>query len=287
MGSRNSRAIGLGRDGPVRVRPKRPLDYSGSAGLLWAITRARRPLPPNGLKCDVLAAGAAERELRRGAAGAAGSQWSQRHPSPSMASVRGGLQTLLELLLGSKRREFIKLLGGAAATWPLAARAQQPVGKIFHIGYVGTLAADSLPKLPEAFRAGLRDLRYEEGRNIVIEFRWADGHYERLPALFSDLIRLNVDVLVTYGTAGGLAAKQATTTIPIVFATAGDAVASGLVASLAHPGGNVTGTTHFFGDTSSCLVGPADFRPSGCLVTRSELQLSRPAYGRRRTGCRY
>src|SRR6516225_3429033 len=147
------------------------------------------------------------------------------------------------------RRTIITLLGGAAA-WPLAARAQ-PAAKIFRIGYVGTLAADSLPKLPEAFRAGLRDLGYEEGRDIVIEFRWADGHYERLPALFSELIRLNVDVIVTYGTAGSLAAKQATTTIPIVFATAGDAVASGLVASLAQPGGNVTGTTHFIPELSA------------------------------------
>jgi putative tryptophan/tyrosine transport system substrate-binding protein len=147
------------------------------------------------------------------------------------------------------RREFIALAGGAAA-WPLSARAQ-PADKIFRIGYVGTLAADSLPKLPEAFRAGLRDLGYEEGRNIVMEFRWADGHYERLPALFSELIRLNVDVIVTYGTAGGLAAKQATTTIPIVFATAADAVASGLVASLAQPGGNVTGTTHFIPELSA------------------------------------
>jgi putative ABC transport system substrate-binding protein len=149
----------------------------------------------------------------------------------------------------TKRREFITLLGGAAA-WPLSARAQ-PAGRIFCIGFVGTLAADSLPRLPEAFRAGLRDLGYEEGRNIVIEFRWADGHYERLPALFSELIRLNVDVIVTYGTAGGLAARQATTTIPIVFATAADAVTSGLVASLAHPGGNVTGTTHFIPELSA------------------------------------
>ncbi len=149
-----------------------------------------------------------------------------------------------------KRREFITLLGGAAA-WPLAARAQQPASRIFRVGFVGLPTADSLPKRPEAFRAGLRDLGYQEGRNIVIEFRWADGHYERLPALFAELIRLNVDVIVTHGTPGGLAAKQATTTIPIVFATAGDAVASGLVASLARPGANVTGSTYFVPELSA------------------------------------
>jgi putative ABC transport system substrate-binding protein len=149
-----------------------------------------------------------------------------------------------------RRREFITLLGCGAAAWPLSGRAQ-PASKIFRIGFVGLSAADSLPKQPEAFRAGLRDLGYEEGRNIVIEFRWADGHYERLPALFSELIRLKVDVIVTRGTPGGLAAKKATTTIPIVFATAADAVASGLVASLAQPGGNVTGTTHFIPELSA------------------------------------
>jgi ABC-type uncharacterized transport system substrate-binding protein len=147
-----------------------------------------------------------------------------------------------------KRRDFITLVGGAAAAWPFAAGAQQ-ASKIFRIGFVGLPAAE--PKRPEAFRAGLRDLGYEEGRNIVIEFRWADGHYERLPALFSELIRLKVDVIVTFGTPGSLAAKQATTTIPIVFATAADAVASGLVASLAQPGGNVTGTTHFVPELSA------------------------------------
>jgi putative tryptophan/tyrosine transport system substrate-binding protein len=148
-----------------------------------------------------------------------------------------------------KRREFITLLGGAAA-WPLEARAQ-PAEKIFRVGFVGLPTADSLPKRPDAFRAGLRDLGYREGRDIVIEFRWADGHYERLPALFAELIRLNVDVIVTHGTPGGLAAKQATTTTPIVFATAGDAVASGLVASLARPGGNVTGSTYFIPELSA------------------------------------
>jgi putative ABC transport system substrate-binding protein len=116
---------------------------------------------------------------------------------------------------------------------------------------VGLPTADSLPKRPEVFRAGLRDLGYEEGRNIVIEFRWADGHYERLPALFSELIRLNVDVIVTHGTPGSLAAKQSTTKIPIVFATAGDAMASGLVESLARPGGNVTGSTYFIPELSA------------------------------------
>ena len=149
-----------------------------------------------------------------------------------------------------KRRNFLTLLGGAAIAWPLAARAQS-MGKVFRIGFVGLPTADSLPKRPEAFRAGLRDLGYQEGRNVVIEYRWADGHYERLPALFAEMIALKVDVLVTHGTPGGLAAKQATTTIPIVFATAGDAVASGLVASLARPGGNVTGSTYFVPELSA------------------------------------
>jgi putative ABC transport system substrate-binding protein len=144
-----------------------------------------------------------------------------------------------------KRREFVTLLGGAAAAWPLAARAQQPAGKIFRIGFVGLPTADSLPKRPEAFRAGLRDLGYQEGRNFNIEYRWANEQYERLPALFAEMVGLNVDVIVTHGTPGILAAKQATTTIPIVFAAAGDAVASGLVSSLPRPGGNVTGLTYF------------------------------------------
>jgi putative tryptophan/tyrosine transport system substrate-binding protein len=143
-----------------------------------------------------------------------------------------------------KRRDFITLLGGAAAAWPLAARAQSR-GKVFRIGFVGLPMADSLPKRPEAFRAGLRDLGYQEGRDIIIEFRWADGQYDRLPALFADLVRRDVDVIVTHGTPGILAAKQATATIPVVMASSGDAEASGLVESLARPGGNVTGLTFF------------------------------------------
>src|SRR5262245_9575953 len=110
------------------------------------------------------------------------------------------------------RREFITLLGGAAAAWPVFVHAQ-PVSRIFRIGFVGLPTADSLPKRPEAFQAGLRELGYQEGRNVVIEYRWADERYERLPMLFSELIPLNVDVIVTHGTPGGLAAKHATTTI--------------------------------------------------------------------------
>ena len=142
-----------------------------------------------------------------------------------------------------RRRDFITLLGGAA-TWPLAARAQQS-GKVYRIGFVGTISADSLPQRLEAFRAGLHELGYQEGRNVVIEYRWADGQYERLPALFAEIVRLNVNVIVTHGTPGALAAKQVTNTIPIVVAAVGDAEASGVVGSLARPGGNLTGLTFF------------------------------------------
>jgi putative ABC transport system substrate-binding protein len=146
-----------------------------------------------------------------------------------------------------KRREFVGLLGGAAATtvWPQTSRAQQSSNKIFRVGFLGLPSADSLPERTEAFRAGLRDLGYEEGRNVVIEYRWADSHYERLPALFAELINFNVDVIVTHGTPGVMAAKRATSTIPIIIAVVADAVASGLVASLARPSGNVTGLTFF------------------------------------------
>jgi len=145
----------------------------------------------------------------------------------------------------STRREFITLIGGAAATaWPLAAGAQQ-AGKVFRIGFLGSPSAASLPERNEAFRAGLRALGYQEGRDIVIEYRWADGRLDQLPALAAELVRLKVDVIVTHGIPGILAAKQATATIPIVMAVSGDAVASGLVSSIARPGGNVTGLTFF------------------------------------------
>jgi putative ABC transport system substrate-binding protein len=143
-----------------------------------------------------------------------------------------------------RRREFITLLGGATIAWPLDARAQQGT-RVFRVGFLGLPTADSLPKRTEAFRAGLRDLGYQEGRNVVIEYRWADGHYERLPALFAELIASKVDVIVTHGTPGALAAKQATTTIPIVIAVVRDAISSGIVSNLAHPDANITGSTFF------------------------------------------
>jgi putative tryptophan/tyrosine transport system substrate-binding protein len=139
-----------------------------------------------------------------------------------------------------KRREFITLLGSAAA-WPLAARAQ-PGGKKYTIGLFS--AGIRLPENAPAwiaFLSALRELGWIEGKNVVFEGRYADNRLERLPALAEELVRLNVDVIVAIGTLAPLAAKRATSTIPIVMAAAGDPLGSGLVASLAQPGGNVTG----------------------------------------------
>jgi len=142
-----------------------------------------------------------------------------------------------------RRREVITLLGGAAV-WPLAASAQ-PARKVARIGFLGSGSASGLGNRLEAFRLGLRELGYIEGGNVIIEYRWAEDNYERLPELAADLVRSDVDVIVTYGTPGGLAAKHATTTIPIVLAIVGDPVASGLIAGLARPGGNITGQSFF------------------------------------------
>jgi putative ABC transport system substrate-binding protein len=141
-----------------------------------------------------------------------------------------------------RRREFITLLGGATVAWPLAARAQQPA-KVARIGFLGNSTAELEANLVGPFRDGLRVLGYEEGRNIVIEYRWAEGKYERFPALMAELIALKVDVIVTAGTPASLAVKKATTSIPLVMVAVGDPVATGLVASIGRPGGNITGLT--------------------------------------------
>jgi putative ABC transport system substrate-binding protein len=143
-----------------------------------------------------------------------------------------------------QRCHFIALVGGVAAAWPLVLYAQ-PLGRMARIGFLGSASATGSAKPVEALRTGLRDLGYVEGRNIVIEFRWAEGEYDRLSDLVAELIRLNVDVIVTHGTPGTRTAKKATSTIPIVMAISGDAIATGLVTSLARPQANVTGSTFF------------------------------------------
>jgi putative tryptophan/tyrosine transport system substrate-binding protein len=144
----------------------------------------------------------------------------------------------------NNRRKLLVALGVGALATPLTAFAQQK-GKVWRIGFLGTASASGYAGRVDALRAGLRDLGYVEGKNIVIEFRWAEGKYERLPELAAELVRLKVEIIVAQGTPGILAAKNATTTIPIVMPASADPVAVGLVASLARPGGNVTGMTGF------------------------------------------
>src|SRR5258707_659736 len=144
--------------------------------------------------------------------------------------------------LGMRRREFIGLFGGAAAGWPLAARAQQPALPV--IGFLRTTSLADSTKLVTAFRQGLKDANYVEGQNVAVELRWAEGQKDRLPTLAADLTRRPVAVMVGDAPAM-LAAKAATTTIPLVFAAGGDPVGDGLATNLNRPGGNVTGV-HFF-----------------------------------------
>jgi putative tryptophan/tyrosine transport system substrate-binding protein len=142
------------------------------------------------------------------------------------------------------RRAFIGTLAGGLLAAPLAAEGQQ-ARRTYRIGLLG-LASSSDRAGVAALREGLQEFGYEEGKNLVIEYRWAEGQYDRLPGFAAELVRLKVDVIVTYGTPGALAAKQATKTIPVVVAIMGDAVATGVVATLARPGGNVTGSQFHF-----------------------------------------
>ena len=148
-----------------------------------------------------------------------------------------------------RRREFIQLLGGATVAWPISARAQQHAMPV--VGYLGLETPELYASRLRAFREGLGSTGFEESRNVTIEYRWAEGHNEQMPALAADLVRHPVAVIVTPGgVPGALAAKAATSTIPIVFEMGADPVALGLVASLNQPGGNITGATSLSGEVN-------------------------------------
>jgi putative ABC transport system substrate-binding protein len=148
-----------------------------------------------------------------------------------------------------RRREFISLSVGAAISWPLAGRAQQSAIPV--IGFLGGAEPVGYAPQIKALRLGLGDYGYVEGQNIAIEYRWAEGRYDRLPALAADLVRRKVAIIVTQGTPAAIAAKRATNTIPIVMAIVGNPIETGIVASLARPGGNITGSSFFYAEISA------------------------------------
>ena len=191
-----------------------------------------------------------------------------------------------------QRREFITLLGGAVATWPLAARAQQSAMPV--VGFIRDGSADANARYVVAFRKGLNETGYVEGQNMTVEYHWLEGQYDRLPALMADLVRRRLAVIATPGNLPALAAKAATTTIPIVFGVADDPVKFGLVASLARSGGNATGINFFNSEVTAkrlrllhdlvpkagrfvVLLNPAN--AADCEATLREVQEAAPTIG--------